>query len=285
MRPSASSSFGGGSAPGSIYDAPLEMDVALWDELSGSPDFRASTPSQASSALARSESMESLDLGDPVMAQNRKELDSVVHVHDVPGDEFAYAYFERDSGTRTLVAPNNERVTNYNPVVPRVVRADAVVWQPLLGHDGREGHKFQLVHEGEPTAHVEVFHDHEKIQKIVLVHGLYTKLAWAAKLVDRRSMVAFTPPEQHIHRLNAMLGSLTETEVYLPVNEVVVGKAMQVGTLLPLAVPPVYAARADAPQAELVWRETSRLLTELSSVVVNCVEHHNTSEFRRVGLL
>lgn len=281
MRPSSSTEAG---PSGSIYEAPLEMDLALWNKLSGSPDFRASTPSQASSALARSESMDSLDIGEP-MVRGRKELDSVVHVNEVPGDSFAYVYFERDSGTKTLVAPNGEHVNNFNPVVPRVVLAEAVLWQPLLSHDGRTGDKFQLMHQNEPTAHLEVFYDHERIQKIVIVHGLYTKLAYCAKLIDKRSVLSFTPPRQHIHRLHDMLRSLKETELYLPVNEIVVGRAMQQGTLLQVQIPAAYATHPQAPNAGRVWTETSRLLTELSSVVVGCIEAHNYSEFRRVGLM
>jgi hypothetical protein len=228
--------------------------------------------------------MESLDIGEPLI-RGRKELDSVVHVNEVPGDSFAYAYFERDSRTRTLVAPNGEHVNNFNPVVPRIVLADAVFWQPLLSHEGRTGHKFQLVNNNEPTAHLEVFHDNESIQKIVLVHGLYTKLAYAAKLVDKHSIIAFTPPNQHIHRLHGLLRSMKDTELYLPVNEIVVGRAMQLSTLLQTQIPAAYATHSDASNAGRVWAETSRLLTELSSVVVNCVEAHNYAEFRRVGLL
>jgi hypothetical protein len=285
MRPSSSGAGSSASAPrGSIYNAPLEMDIDLWNRLSGSPDFRASTPSQASSALARSESMESLDIGEPVI-KGRKELDSVVHVHEVPGDEFAYAYFERDSGARTLVAPNKERVNNFNPVVPRVVLADAVFWQPLLTNDGRSGHRFQLFHNNEPTAHLEVFHDTASIQKITLFHGLYTKLAHTAKLIDKRSIVSFTPPQQHIHRLHEMLNSLNETELYLPVNEVVVGRAMQTNSLMQLQIPHIYAEHPISATAQHAWAETSRLLSELSSVVVSCVESHNYAEFQRVGLM
>ena len=266
-----------------LYNVPLEMDLELWDKLTGSPDFRARTPSQASSILARSDSMESFDIGEPYV-KGRKELDSVVHVNEVPGDAFAYCYFERDEGTKTLVAPNGERVNNFNPVVPRVVLADSVFWQPLLGHDSRTGHKFQLVYNNEPTAHLEVFHDTQSIQKILLVHGLYTKIAHTAKLIDRRSVVAFTPPNKHIHSLRALLQSLKDTELYLPVNEVVVGRALQRDSLMQLQIPQVYATHEDVHVANNVWTETSILLSDLTSVVVDCVEAHNYSEFKRIGL-
>ena len=147
-------SGGAGDAEiGSLFGKTLDSD--LWARLAGSPMMRPNTPLSDVSSLHfdRAESVDGdkmdIDFADLNIDASSHAggvlLDSVVHTHALPVD-FAYAYFERDTGVAQLRAPNGKLVSNANPVVPRVVYADACVWQPVLSSCGKFGHKFMLLH-------------------------------------------------------------------------------------------------------------------------------------------
>ena len=282
----------GDAEVGSLFGKPL--DCNLWERLAGSPVIRATTPSEVPSLhFERAESvddgmdidMSEMSIDGPTPAGN-VTLDSVVHTHELPA-EFAYAYFERDTGTAQLRAPNGHVVSNSNPVVPRVVHADALAWQPVLSSDGHMGHKFLLLHGGTVQAHVEAFLESDTIgaslNRVLVVHGLYSTLAHTAKLVDRHSLLEFNSVESHVQRLYTTMSSIEEDAMYLPVAELLIGSTLAPSspTRLHAVVPTAYQAHPQAPLAAHVWERTTQQLSQLSNLVTNCINQHNMHEFTR----
>ena len=274
------------SEVGSLFGPSIDAtDVALWERLSGSPIVRATTPSEAPSSVHLGAGMD-VEM-DVERTDGSVVLDSVVHLHETPV-EFAYCYFERDAGTAQLRAPSGAIVTNSDPVRPRVVEADVVVWQPVLGADGRTGHKFLLAKDGVVQAQLEAYLETDTdfaspLQRVLAVHGLYTTLAHTAHLVDRHSLLEFNSVETHTQRLYDMLSSIDSDQLYLPVNELVIGSALAPTspTRLLATVPPALAAHPHAAHVSGLWDRVVSELHQLSSLVTNCIHQHNTHEFTR----
>lgn len=269
----------------------VTLNVDLWDRLSGSPIVRSTTPSEAPSLNS--------DFGDHMNDVNtdmlelnisteveRMALDSVVHVHELP-PSFAYAYFERESGLSFLNAPNGQKVANNNPVMPRVVTADVVLWMPVVSVTGDTGHRFLLVEEDVTQAHIDIFlgrDNQHSGDRIVIVHGLHSNFAHTAKLVDNNSIIEFNSIQSHVEKLHKTMLTINEDEMYLPVNEILIGSLLSLSntTQLELNVPKQFASHPRAIFAAPVWRQTLQQLSYLSSLVTNCVQLHNNTEFARV---
>jgi len=269
------------------------VDKELWDRLCGSPVLRSKTPSEVTSfCLERSESVNDMEIdmadlrirgGDVVL------LDSVVQIRDVPY-AFAYAYFERDAGTSTISSPGGNIVLNNNPVVPRAVVSDSVEWTPILSSCGEKGHKFLLSNGGVVQAHIEVFlYDDENassINRVLLVHGLYSCFAHVAKLIDRHSILEFNSIKEHIKKLHNTMSSIDDDSIYLPLNEIIVGESLAPTNPHSLAttVPSHLKSHPHAAIAPGVWENTKTQLHQLSSVATNCIHQHNTEEFTRANV-
>jgi len=281
------------SGVGSLLGAPVSTE--LWDRLSGSPVLRSTTPSEVPSlCFERSDSVNDMEVDMSELSISGGEsggiiLDSVIHVHELPS-VFAYAYFERDAGVCILNSPGGTRVANSNPVVPRVVVSDAVLWLPLISSNGQTGHKFLLTKDGVVQAHIEVFLDNENassLSRVLLVHGLYSNFAHVAKLIDKHSILEFNSIQSHIEKLYETMSSITEDAMYLPVNEVLVGLSLSPTSSdsLQASVPDQLASHPHASVVSMVWKDTKEQLHQLSSLVTNCIHQHNTFEFTRAGVM
>ena len=111
-------------------------------------------------------------------------LESVVHTHELP-EHFVYAYFERDAQSAQIPTPSGSTVLNAFPVRPRVVCASRIVWRPVLGSDGVTGHRFDFVNDdGEIEAHVEVFVSSTEVQRVALVHRMFTPNCESAVIIQ-----------------------------------------------------------------------------------------------------
>lgn len=210
-------------------------------------------------------------------------LESVVHLHELPVS-FAYAYFERESQSAQVSTPSGAVVFNEMPVRPRVVECDAIVWKPVLSTDGLSGHRFDLLFDGETQAHMEVFCSQTAIQRVALVHRLYTPTARAAGLVDRNSLLEFNSPESHHAKLTHFLTSMPTGSLYLPVNELAVGSALHADTGVALQLDPRHTRNPVSASAEAVWLRTKQELGEIARVAMQASSSHNASEFGRCGL-
>lgn len=253
----------------------------LWARLSGSPVLRPTTPSVTSSLPPEridEVDEEMSDVGSPAM------LDSLVHLHELPPN-FAYAYFERDCGVSDIETPNGVVVGNRLPVVPRVVLADSIQWKPVLSSSGLQGHRFELLFDGALQAHVEVFTDATSIHRVAFVHAHYTTLARAAGTIDRGALIEFNSPTSHLAKLQAALtNGVGQLQCYLPVNEVVVGSALDPNFGLPLAPHARHAKNPLWGVAAAVWRRTREEMHAISNVARDASERHNASELARSGL-
>jgi hypothetical protein len=260
-----------------------QKSLDLWNRLSGSPELHPTTPSVTSSlALERPDDvdMEAHDAGD---ARGPAVLESVVHLHELP-ESYAWAYFERDAGVADIQTPSGHVVANERPVVPRVVRADRVVWKPVVSPEAMSGHRFEMMHNGELQGHIEVFVDAHSVRRAAFVHRTFSKLARSAGMVDEGSLVEYNSPTNHLHNLQTFLATLDPNKLYLPVAEVAVGPAMDVDFGIALVVDPRHARNPTAAVAPAVWRRVREEATAIWRVARSAAEAHNASELGRTGL-
>lgn len=268
---------------GSLFGSAVGAEQ-LWNRLAGSPTLRPQTPSIASSLHLDRHDESMADCGD--MLDNGNEsappmLESVVHTHELP-EQFAFAYWERDSENVAITTPSGAVVHNAFPVRPRVVTAERVVWRPVLGHDGLSGHRFDLVDGmGEVGAHVEVFVSTSAIHRVALVHATYSQLARSQGLVDHHSLLEFNSPAQHHGKLVSFLGRMSPGQLYLPVNELAVGSQLQNA---PLEIDTRHANNPAAAVAAAVWQQAVAELGAIANVAMAAAGEHNRSEFARSGL-
>ena len=264
---------------GSIFGAALSTD--LWNRLAGSPVLIPTTPSVASSlALDRGYDDVSMDVSIMDERDAPPMLDSVIHTHELPA-HFLYAYFERDTEPAQIQTPSGSTVLNSFPVLPRVVCASRIVWRPVLGHDGTTGHRFDFVNEdGEIEAHAEVFVSSTQIQRVALVHRMFTPTARASGLVDQNSLLEFNSPVSHHERLVSFLSELPTGQFYLPINELAMGSQAN----LPVEIEPRHVLNPMSATAAVVWEHTRKQLSSISEVAVRAANQHNCSEFSRAGL-
>jgi len=252
--------------------------MSVWDRLTGSPVLQASVSNKLPPSIGRESSVFDMELCDLSL---NDATESVVETHRLP-PHFAYAYFERDHDKSQLELPNGQSVTNLSPVVPRPVLADIVSWTPLLSSAGDTGHRFSLVHQGDVQANVEVFlNEHGGVDRMLIVHSLYSALSHSAKLIDRSSILEFNPMEKHIAKVAEMATSTHTSEFYLPVNEIVVGSHLSNVSVL---VPQRLATHAEAKNAQAAFNQARSDMIRMSTAVFECIENHNSIEFRRVGV-
>lgn len=268
---------------GSLFGSAVGAEQ-LWNRLAGSPTLRPQTPSIASSLHLDRHDESMADCGD--MLDNGNEsappmLESVVHTHELP-EQFAFAYWERDSENVAITTPSGAIVHNAFPVRPRVVLAERIVWRPVLGRDGLAGHRFDFVDGmGEVGGHAEVFVSTTAIHRVALVHATYSQLARSQGLVDNHSLLEFNSPSQHYAKLVSFLGRMSPGQLYLPVNELAVGSQL---LHAPLEVDQRHTNNPAGAVAPAVWKQTVAELGAIAHVAMAASERHNRSEFARAGL-
>jgi hypothetical protein len=151
----------------------------------------------------------------------------------------------------------------------------------VLGHDGTTGHRFDFVNEdGEIEAHAEVFVSSTQIQRVALVHRLFTPNARASGLVDQNSLLEFNSPVSHRERLVEFLGSLPKGQLYLPVNELAIGSQASI----PVEIDDRHVLNPMSAAAAAVWEHTLKQLSSISEAAMKAANQHNCSEFARAGL-
>ena len=295
VRANVGESSGGAPKIGTLFSSSIGNEI--WERLAGSPVVRPTTPSDIPSlCFDRCDSVNDMEIDMSELriqetlletTQHGVFLDSVVHTNELP-QVFSYCYFERESGSCMVTSPSGTFVANSNPVIPRVVVSDRVVWMPVLSSLGETGHKFMLIKNDVVQAHIEVFVDETtESLKVLFVHGLYSHFSYAAKLVDKHSLLEFNTLQSHIEKIYKTMSSITEDSMYLPVNEVLVGASLSPtnAEFLRVSVPDHLASHPHANSVHQVWHKTTEKLQQLSSLVINCITQHNTFEFTRAGVM
>ena len=251
----------------------------LWKHLAGSPELRPATPSIVSSLAIceRQDEIADADMEDTDCPSAPPMLDSLIHLHELP-ESYAFAYFERDTGTADVQTPSGHVVANERPVVPRVVLAQRVVWVPVVSSDECTGHRFQLLGANDAVqGYVECFVDSTSVRRLAFVHRNYSVAARAAGLIDNGSLVEYNSPSSHFHKLPS-------NEVYLPTQEVAIGTAMHPEFGAPLSIHPRHASNPTASVAAAVWTRVRQEAAAIWEVAREAAEAHNRSETARSGL-
>ena len=262
----------------------MRKSIDLWRRLSGSPELRPKTPSVTSSlALDRVDDDVEMDVDTDGAAVAPTMTESVVHLHELP-DDFCYAYFERGAGVADIQTPCGVVVVNDKPCTPRVVRADAISWRPVLSRDALSGHRFDFMLGGELQAHIEAFVDASSVCRVAFVHGAFSQLARASGLIDLGSLIEYNSPAAHLQKLRDFLVAISPTQLYLPQNEVAIGPAMDADFGLEVKIDPRHSNNPTAAVAPLVWRRVCEETNAIWRVARAASEQHNDSELARCGL-
>jgi hypothetical protein len=258
----------------------------LWARLAGSPELRPATPSIVSSLPIHDRHDQELtdaDMDAGEASGGLPMLESVVHLHELPS-QFAFAYFERDGGCADIQTPSGHVVANERPVVPRVVLADRVVWEPVVASDELTGHRFRFMVADEPQGHVEAFVDATSVRRVLFAHKNYSLAGRAAGLVDRGALVEYVSPTTHFHGLRAALAALRGDQFYTPTREVAIGTAMHPEFGAPLHIHQRHARNPTAAVAAAVWLRVRQEADAIWEVARAAAEAHNASELGRTGL-
>ena len=224
-----------------------------------------------------------------------REVDSYVQLEDVRsgGETVGYCFFRRDEEAVVQTkGPSGQLLRNFGPVFAKAVHCDAVVWTPLLGNDGSVGHCFVLEFRGAQQARIESFFGDDASAtspptRIAVVNALCTPMAMAAKLVDKGSMVEFSPPCRHASKLKKLLDTMQsanrEGDMYLPVKEVVLGPALRHGCFEKLLQLPAHLKEhSHSEHAVRAWERTVDSLRAISDETRRGVTWHNRRELARL---
>lgn len=216
-------------------------------------------------------------VGEPIISK-LKALESAVQTFSYTDAELAgcaYVFFERQ---REPVVVSSSGIhgprLNRDPVLPRMVSVDTIVWKPMITNAGEEGHSYALIYEKEHVASIEV-----TASRVVIVHNTYSPSALEAGLVDPATRLVFE--RNHPQQLEALLDDVAVDDdmIYLPVAEVLLGKALD--------KTPLRMTAKDHPcatDARKVWLDTRAFLRSMQSSVIRGVINHNKTEFERAGV-
>ena len=186
------------------------------------------------------------------------------------GDYFgaAYVFFELSPKPVVVSETLGPRLCN-EAVLPRVVFADALTWVPIVTNTGAEGHGFILWHDGTQQAMIETTGS-----EIVVVHSTYSPMAVESGLVSASTRLCFGP--EHVRQLTELVEEvrIDDDLVFLPVTELLAGRALQ---KLPLRID---ASVPDevADDARRVWTQTKSFLRSFNTPVLSGIENHNSIE-------
>ena len=244
-----------------------------WIDLSGSP--MASTGCCSLDGESLSISLAALDI-DAVPPDGL--LDSVIHTDDVDleaDDTIAYVFFDRESGTELFTtSKEGKSLFNFRPVRSRAVRCDRVVYAQTVSNYGACGHRFTLTFRGRQTASIEAFETVGcVVDQILVTHTTHSPLGVMASLIDRSTFLQFCSPETHIAKLRRLVDDIRDDELYLPLNECVLGSALNFVKL-----------DVSDDRATRVWGSVVDSLRSVSELASRGIVAHNLRELKRVSV-
>ena len=207
----------------------------------------------------------------------RKPLESAIQTFSYTAAELAscaYVFFERQRQPVIVSSGVQGPRFNRDPVLPRAVYVDTVLWNPMLCNSGEEGHSFALSYEGHHSSSVEV-----TSSRVIIVYGTCSPSALEAGLVDPATRLCFG--RDHPQELDRVLDDvlMDDDVVFLPLSEVMLGRALD---KIPLRV--THNDHPLAADARKVWVETKSFLRSMQSSVVKGITNQNRLEFKRVGV-
>jgi hypothetical protein len=198
-------------------------------------------------------------------------LDSYVHLDDdldpIDGSVL-YAYFDREAGAADF-SVNGRCVQNFRPVRARPVRCDHVAYTRSVSNYGACGHRFSLSYNNTPTATIEAFETVAgEIDQLLVTHAMHSPIGVMAGLIDKSTFLQFCSPDSHILKLERLVFKLEVDQVYLPLNELVVGAAIDTVTL----------GGEQCERACRAWDVVLRTMMRVSELARSGVVAHNARE-------
>jgi len=241
-----------------------------WELLAGSPMASTACVSlNGGDDISLSLAALDIDAGPPTGM-----LDSFVHLDDDldPTDgSVLYAYFDREAGAVPFSA-HGSCVQNFRPVRARPVRCDNVAYAQSVSNYGACGHRFSLSYNNTPTATIEAFETVAgEIDQLLITHAMHSPIGVMAGLIDKSTFLQFCSPENHIAKLERLVFNLEEDQVYLPLNELVVGAAIDTVTL----------SGEQCERACRAWDVVLRTMRRVSELAWLGVVSHNARELAR----
>lgn len=259
------------------YRTTVKMELSpeslqQWTDLSGSPMATTGCCSLDGESLSISLAALDLDTSPPVGL-----LDSVVHTDDVDlenDDTVAYVYFDREASTQLFTSKDGGRqLYNFRPVRSRAVRCDRVVYAQTVSNYGACGHRYSLTFRGRPTATIEAFETIGcVVDQILVTHAAHSPLGVMASLIDKSSFLQYCTPSGHIAKLRRLVDDIRDDEVYLPLNECILGRALESVVL-----------DISDERAKRVWGSVLVSLQSVSDLASRGIVSHNLRELRRVS--
>lgn len=192
--------------------------------------------------------------------------------------ETAYAYFERQPSPTVLSHTASGPRLNEDPVLPRLVVADSVVWAPLTGANGEPGHAFRLVRQGSVVSTIEAYPSSSSLSRIVVVHCTYSPLARETGNCDQSSILCYDDPEAYISELEDLSKKLVKDKsiLYAPVSDLYIGRALE---RMPVRV--LDRSNPLSAQALPTWAAVKSFFCRMRPLIANAINNHNRNEVDR----
>jgi hypothetical protein len=224
-------------------------------------------------AISLDDQYAKVQLAEPM--RKLKSLDSAVQTFSYTDAELArcaYMFFERH--VKPVIVSDSVKYgtrLNRDPILPKMVNVDTITWNPMITNAGEEGHSYSLVHEGERVASIEV-----TCSRVIVVHSTYSPAALDASLISPSTRLVFE--RSHPEKLHAVVDEVRKDDdlIYLPVSEVLLGKALD---RIPLRID--HKEHPSASEARRVWLDTRSFLKSMQKDVVLGIQHQNNMELTR----
>jgi hypothetical protein len=226
-------------------------------------------------------------------------------VHDLTSKPPVLVLFDQQGNTETtLLQSHPRRLRVSGAVTPRLVRAEALNWRPLVEAGEAVGFVFLLGSgRGEsedddygakpatrPRARIDAIARIEvrssstsdtdaPIGSVAVVQSSYSPLAMASGMADPSSFLLFQIPEAHLDSMREVRAQLQRGEDvgYIPTRELCVTSKFD---RLVLRSNP---SEEDNDAARRAWQKTKSFLKSLSALTADAVTAYNAAEIDRVG--
>ena len=297
------------AAVGAIHGPAIALPPGgLWSSLAVSPP--RSPPLLATDSIL---AVEHLDLnGDVPMRVDADDADESprleqicpLWIHDLATKPPVLVLFDQSAHTETtLLQSHPRRLRVRGAVTPRLVRAEALTWRPLVEAGEAVGFVFLLGSgRGEseedddygakpatrPRARIDAIARIEvrssstseaPLGSVAVVQSSYSPLAMASGMSDPSSFLLFPDPEAHLDSMREVRAQLQRGEDvgYIPTREICVTSKFD---RLVLRSNP---SEEHNDAARRAWQKTKPFLKSLSALTADAVTAYNAAEIEKIG--
>ena len=287
---------------GSLFGAALEFPTSSLSRSTSWPMPMAVSPLSAPSETGNSEipefSLDSCSFSPPHALASEGgpcAAEGMVHTWGHNEDEWfeaSFAYFERKADPVVLSHTASGPRLNESPVLPRLVVADSVVWGPLTGPCGEEGHGFTLSKAGAVVSTIEAYASSHRpatraegrrppllLDRVLVVDATYSPLSMEAGTCDKSALLEYRNLESYLSSLDSLLQKLRAgdgTFLYAPVSEIRIGRILE---RMPLRISD--RNHALSGEAFAAWSSVKAFFSRMRPLVEEAINNHNRNEIER----